>query len=640
MKRKSRIVKMFTLFMALVMAAFVAVACDGGGSEGCDPNPTPSPTPAPTPAPTPGPNPTPTGACQVDYVKNQWNNGFTCDVSVKNTSGQSINGWNLTWTFANGQQIGNSWNAQVSQSGSRVTAANYNNNATIAAYGGQVLFGFQASHTGTNNTPNDFKLNGVACSVGAGPGPDPTPNPSPTPNPTPAADVTFRVNSAGKITKNGQVLPIHCGAWFGLEGQFEPKTSDHNPGGAPMELYMGNMWWDSTGRTIQQDMTEIKQQGINIIRLPIAPQTLDPTDPQGMTYIKNPDGSQNPNGKLKNDPSVGQKNARQALEDFIKLADQNGLQVIVDIHSCSNYVGWRAGRLDAKPPYADANRDNYEYTREEYSCADYTEAKWLNDLKTIANFPKALGVNNILAIDIFNEPWDYTWTEWKKLAEDAYAAINSVNKDVLIMVEGIGSGLQDGTPVPFGNENYNPNWGENFYGAQSAPLNIPKERLIISPHTYGPSVFVQKQFMDPADPKCYGLEGDAAGDAKCDVVIDPAKLRAGWEEHFGFLRDQGYAVVLGEFGGNMNWPQGASEQRDRDRWGYIDYTPDKDWQNALVDYMIDEDIEGCYWSINPESGDTGGLYIHAYDPVSKQGWGRWNGFDTEKINLLKRLWNN
>jgi aryl-phospho-beta-D-glucosidase BglC (GH1 family) len=399
-----------------------------------------------------------------------------------------------------------------------------------------------------------------------------------------------------------------------------------------MELYVGNMWWDNTGRTIQQTMTEIKQQGINIIRLPIVPQTLDPNDPQGI-------GDINQGGVLKNHPSVQQKNARQALEDFIKLADKNGLNVIVDIHSCSNYVGWRAGDLSAQPPYADAKRDNYEFKREEYDCLDYGEARWIEDLKEIANFPKQLGVNNILAIDIFNEPWNYTWDEWKRLAEKAYVAIDSVNKDILIMVEGVASAKQDGSQVAHGDPSTNPNWGENFYGAKANPLNIPKERLIISPHTYGPSVFVQKQFMDPSDPKCAGLEGDAAGDAKCKVVIDPAKARAGWEEHFGFLRDQGYAVVLGEFGGNMNWPQGVSEQRDRDRWGYVTGTPDRVWQSTLVDYMIDEDIEGCYWSINPESGDTGGLYKHAYDPMSKQGWGRWQGFDTEKIDLLKRLWN-
>jgi hypothetical protein len=77
----------------------------------------------------------------------------------------------------------------------------------------------------------------------------------------PAAESTegkFRVNSAGNITKDGAEMPIQCGAWFGLEGQHEPPDAEYNPGGAPMELYVGNMWWNPTGRTIEQTMTEIK----------------------------------------------------------------------------------------------------------------------------------------------------------------------------------------------------------------------------------------------------------------------------------------------------------------------------------------------------------------------------------------------
>lgn len=459
--------------------------------------------------------------------------------------------------------------------------------------------------------------------------PDTEPGTEPATDPGSSTPGTFRVNPSGKITKNGSELPIHCGAWFGLEGQYEPNDADHNPGGAPMELYVGNMWWAPTGRTIQQTMDEITQRGINVVRLPIAPQTLDPNDPQGI-------GSE----VLKNDPSVRQENARQAMEDFIKLADQNGIEVIVDIHSCSNYVGWRAGRLDATPPYADANRDNYEYTREDYSCSDYGESGWLADLKEIAGLADQLGVDNILAIDIFNEPWDYTWQEWKTLAEKAYKAIDSVNKDVLIMVEGVGSETSSGAKVPHGDPDSNPNWGENFFGAKSNPLNIPKDRLILSPHTYGPSVFVQRQFMDPSQPNCVDLEGDAAGDADCNIVINPAKLEAGWDEHFGFLRDEGYAIVIGEFGGNMTWPQNA-EQRDMDRWGHITPGVDKEWQTAFVNYMVKKGMQGCYWSINPESGDTGGLYKHAYNAQSNPGgWGTWQGFDEEKWGLLDILWNN
>ena len=465
-----------------------------------------------------------------------------------------------------------------------------------------------------------------------------------------SSGTVFRVDPTGRITKNGTVLPVRCGSWFGLEGRHEPSNDASNPSGAPMEQYIGNTFWANggagTGRTIQQTMTEITGMGINMIRLPLVPQTLNPNDPQGTGNV------------LKNHPSVRVANSRLALEQIIVAADQNNIEVLLDIHSCSNYVGWRKGRLDARPPWVDATRDNYDFKRENYSCASsgnpstvttthpYNQTMWLDNLRTLAGLGTQLGVDNIIGIDIYNEPHDYTWQEWKTLAEAAYQAINAVNPNTLVFMEGIGtvSGTQDGTPntttpTPHGDAATNPNWGENLFEAGANPPNIPKDRLVFSPHTYGPSVFVQKMFMDPAQSQCTGLEGDAAGDADCNIVINPTLLRQGWEEHFGYLRDQGYAVVVGEFGGNLDWPRGQASIRDRDRWGHITAPVDAQWQDAFVSYMAENQIQGCYWSINPESGDTAGWYGHAYDPVSNTaGWGEWRTFDQRKTNLLNRLW--
>src|ERR1041384_2119963 len=468
--------------------------------------------------------------------------------------------------------------------------------------------------------------------------------------PTGTGNTVFRVNAQGRITKNGDVFPVHCGNWFGLEGRYELASDSVNPRGAPMEQFIGNTFWanggSGTGRTIQQTMTEITAQGINMIRIPVVPQTLNANDPQGKDPV------------LKNHPSVRVANSRLALEQLITAAAQNNIQVLLDMHSCSNYVGWRKGPLDARPPYVDNNRDIYDFKREDSSCAAtnnpasvtriqaYNETLWLNDLKTLAGLGTQLGVDNIIGIDIFNEPWDYTWTEWKTLAEHAFTAINSVNPNTLVFVQGISgtAGNQDGTPttitqVPFGSAATNPNWGENLFQAGGDPPAIPKDRLVFSPHTYGPSVFVQRQFMDPAQSACTGLEGDAAGDAHCNVVINPTLLRNGWEEHFGYLKQQGFAVVVGEFGGNLDWPAGPASIRDRTRFGYLPTGSDSQWQNAFVDFAVSKGIEGCYWAINPESGDTAGWYGHAYDPVTNTaGWGEWRPFDTRKTTLLHRLW--
>jgi hypothetical protein len=90
----------------------------------------------------------------------------------------------------------------------------------------------------------------------------------------------------------------------------------------------------------------------------------------------------------------------------------------------------------------------------------------------------------------------------------------------------------------------------------------------------------------------------------------------------------------------MTWPTGA-EQRMQDRWGWLpDHTVDEQWQNALVDYLIVRGIcDSCYWAINPESRDTGGIYGHAYDPYTNTGgWGTWEPPDQRKLNLLQKLW--
>src|SRR5688572_2871109 len=171
----------------------------------------------------------------------------------------------------------------------------------------------------------------------------------------------FRVNPQGRITKNGTVFPVRCGSWFGLEGRHEPSDDPVNPSGAAMEQYIGNTSWanggQGTGRTIAQTMSEIAGMGINVIRLPLVPQTLNANDPQGTGNV------------LKNHSSVRIANSRLALETMIRAADAANIEVMLDIHSCSNYVGWRKGRLDARPPWVDADRDDYDFKRENYSCA-------------------------------------------------------------------------------------------------------------------------------------------------------------------------------------------------------------------------------------------------------------------------------
>jgi hypothetical protein len=105
-----------------------------------------------------------TTGCTISNTVNQWSTGFVSEVTITNTSSTAINGWKLTWTYAGNQQITNSWNSTVTQSGQAVTATNATWNAAISA-GGKVNFGFQGTFSGTNTAPTAYALNGVSCGI-------------------------------------------------------------------------------------------------------------------------------------------------------------------------------------------------------------------------------------------------------------------------------------------------------------------------------------------------------------------------------------------------------------------------------------------------------------------------------------------
>ncbi|QUX31371.1 cellulose binding domain-containing protein [Nocardiopsis akebiae] len=99
--------------------------------------------------------------CSVDYQLNDWGSGFTAEVSVTNEA-DSVSDWTLGWEFSGNQRISNSWSAQVSQSGSSVTASGPSWAPGLAS-GQTATFGFQATYSGTNEVPADFTLNGLDC---------------------------------------------------------------------------------------------------------------------------------------------------------------------------------------------------------------------------------------------------------------------------------------------------------------------------------------------------------------------------------------------------------------------------------------------------------------------------------------------
>ncbi|MFE0678830.1 cellulose binding domain-containing protein [Streptomyces sp. NPDC058867] len=101
--------------------------------------------------------------CRVRYdLVNQWPDGFQATVTV--TTEQALDTWQLAWSFRDGQRVGQMWDANLAQDGSRVTATAADYNRTVAA-GSALTFGFIASWQGRNSPAHDFELNGRECRV-------------------------------------------------------------------------------------------------------------------------------------------------------------------------------------------------------------------------------------------------------------------------------------------------------------------------------------------------------------------------------------------------------------------------------------------------------------------------------------------
>ncbi|WP_338492983.1 cellulose binding domain-containing protein [Streptomyces sp. SJL17-4] len=140
------------------------------GLPGSTPSPTPTdPTTPPTPGPTDPTTPPTTPApadCTVAYTLSDWGISFNGSVTIRNTGGTPVQGWQLAFTFPGDQRITQTWNAVPAQNGRAVTASNPSGyNATIAP-GASVNFGFSGtSAEGTNGVPAAFTLNGKTCAT-------------------------------------------------------------------------------------------------------------------------------------------------------------------------------------------------------------------------------------------------------------------------------------------------------------------------------------------------------------------------------------------------------------------------------------------------------------------------------------------
>lgn len=329
--------------------------------------------------------------------------------------------------------------------------------------------------------------------------------------------------------------PVRIAAvnWYGFE------TTEEAPGGLNVQDY----------HTI---LNTIKSNGYNAIRLPFSSQMVESPAIPGIGYY-------GASGPINTD--LAGLTSLQIMDKIIAAAGTLGLRVILDNH-----------RSEAG---SSAEANGLWYT------SQYPETSWIYDWTFLAQ--RYLNNPTVIGMDLRNEPHSVgsggaCWgcgslaTDWRLAASRAGNAVLAINPKLLIFVEGANCFAGGCTW-----------WGGDLAGAASYPvtLDVPN-RLVYSPHEYGPNLYVQGWF---------------------NSTTTPARLQAIWYANWAYLslRNEN-PVWIGEFGTTNN----ASDIQDT--------TPGSQgqWFESLTAYLAaNPNLSWGYWALNGD--DHYGLLDSNYD---------------------------
>ncbi|WP_298627619.1 cellulase family glycosylhydrolase [uncultured Legionella sp.] len=259
---------------------------------------------------------------------------------------------------------------------------------------------------------------------------------------------------------------------------------------------------------------------------------------------------------------------KQAFWIVLEEMKANKINVMIDMHH-------RYG-------YGDDKRDGTVYDMNQYAT----------DITALANEIKQRDLDNVIGIDIFNEPYQLNWFKnknnqaaWTKVIGTAAKAIHQANPELLLFVEGSGGGNDDAdapvicitkNTVPPSSDGYSHwtdpgncgesrevvsfkgNWGEDF-----KPL-LNKELAKQGIAQFDTTQFINQLNRQVADlnPNTVDwLMGEDKAGSNGHLVFSPhvyPKEVAGWETEpgsastlrlswsWGFLYQAGFPIVLGE----------------------------------------------------------------------------------------------
>ncbi len=511
-------------------------------------------------------------------VDNSWgdagNMNYGIQLGITNSTGGSISGWELVMEI-DGLIGCDGWNGTYTVNGNTLTVTNAEYNGDIYS-GGTVVIGCNV------NTDGDFGiskavLNGTECIIEKG-----------TVNQNNAQNGGNDNNNAAAVDVE-ELLARSENAeqgddWLHTDGN---KILDKD--GKQVWLTGVNWFGYNTGTNtfdglwnsqLEPSVKAIADHGFNLIRVPISAELIN-------SWAAGDYPQANYNNAY--NTALNSMNSLQIFDYFLKLAEENGIKVMPDIHSAETNASGHTVNLW----YTD------KVSAEEY----YSALEWMAE--------RYKDNDTIIAYDLKNEPHGKpyegsgaaVWNDsesannWKYAAETAAARILAKNPNVLILVEGT-----EIYPVDVnGNKDYHSTndddyyfnwWGGNLRGVRDFPVNLGKyqDKLVYSPHDYGPTVYQQPWF-----------EGDYDFDS---LMADC------WQDNWMYIYNDNTApLLIGEWGGFMQ-------------------EPNLKWMTCMRRLISENHLNHTFWCYNANSGDTGGLVLDDFTT-----------WDEEKYAFVKEvLW--
>ncbi len=512
---------------------------------------------------------------------NNWNEGnstiYQLDGTITNKQADTISDWTVTLDVGENAEVKNSWGLSYDIKGSTLTITPDTNTGNIIS-NGSVNFGIQiASSEPIDAKSAVFSSKSVKSDVKNSSDNKNTNNKSPenntsdsskiaasSPNakevPEPSTDDWLHVKENKIVDSEGNIVWLTGCNWFG-----------YNTG---TNIFDG-LW----NADLNTSINAIADHGFNLIRIPISTELVNQWE----------DGeypSANFN-QATNSYLVGM-NSLEIFNYVIGQCRANGIKIMIDFHCATT----------------NASGHNYPmWYDEKISEKDYIRAiEWIAD--TYKND------DTIIAIDLENEPhgkenesprakWDDSKDadNWKYIAEKAGKAALNKNPGVLIMVEGIEIYPKDtkknGNFKSTDKNDYLYNWwGGNLRGVADNPVDLGKynDKLVYSPHDYGPTVYEQPWF---------------SGSYDYDSLMDDC-----WYDNWFYIYDKNIApLLIGEWGGYMK-------------------EPNITWMTYCRQLIKKYKLHHTFWCFNANSGDTGGLVLDDFTT-----------WDEEKYEFVKDvLW--